>query len=47
MELITNALSNENPEEAIQALIDTMPEHAEEIQILVEAFSAMSEQADE
>ena len=47
MELITNALSSENPEEAIQTLIDTMPEHAEEIQMLVEAFSALTVQADE
>ena len=47
MELITNALSSENPEEAIQALIEAMPEQAEEIQLLVEMFSTMSEQGEE
>ena len=43
MELITNALSSENPEEAIQALTEAMPERAEEIQMLADVFSAMSE----
>ena len=47
MAMISNALSGDNPEEAIQAIIDTMPEHAEEIQALVEIFSAMNGQADE
>ncbi len=46
MELITNALSSENPEEAIQKLTEAMPEHAEEIQMFVTVFAAMSEQAD-
>ena len=47
MELITEALSGENPEEAIQALIDKMPEHAEEIQTLVEVFTATDGQGEE
>ena len=47
MELITNALSDENPEEAVQALIEAMPEQAEEIRQFVELFSTMIEQAEE
>ena len=46
MGLITNALSGENPEEAIQALTKAMPEQAEEIKMLVDVFSSMSEQED-
>ncbi len=42
MEIITNALSGGNPEESVQALIDTMPEHADQILALVEIFSAMN-----
>lgn len=44
MGLITDALSSENPEEAIQALTEAMPEHAEEIRLFVDIFTAMSEQ---
>ncbi|MBR3740383.1 MAG: hypothetical protein IKN04_07960 [Clostridia bacterium] len=47
MEMITNALSSENPEEAIQALIEAMPEQAEEIQAFAEIISAMTEQSEE
>ena len=44
MGMITDALSGENPEQAIQELIDRMPEHAEEIRMFAEVFSAMSGQ---
>ena len=44
MEQITNALSSDNPEEAIQALIEAMPEQAEEIKMLADIISSMSEQ---
>ena len=44
MELITDALSGENPEEAIQALTEAMPEQAEEIRLLADLFSSMSGQ---
>ena len=44
--MITDALSGENPEQAIQELIDRMPEHAEEIRMFAEVFSAMSGQDD-
>ena len=47
MEMITDALSSDNPEEAIQALLDTMPEQAEEIQALVDIFSALNGQDNE
>ena len=46
MEMITNALSSENPEEAIQALTEAMPEKAEEIKLFAEIISAMSEQSE-
>ena len=41
MQLITEALSSENPEEALQALTEAMPEQAEKIQTLAEIFSSM------
>ena len=41
MDLISQALSSENPEEAIQKLIEAMPEHAEEIRTFAEIFSTM------
>ncbi len=47
MEMISGALSGENPEEAIQALTEAMPEHAEEIGMLAELFSSMSGQEEE
>ncbi len=47
MELITSALSSENPEEAIDALVEKMPDRAEEIRALVEVFYAMSGQGEE
>ena len=47
MEQIAGALSSENPEGAIQAIIDAMPEQAEEIQMLVELFSNIREQGGE
>ena len=43
----TEALSGENPEEAVQALIEKMPDQANEIRIFAEIFSAMGEQNDE
>lgn len=47
MNLITEALSGENPEEAVQALIEKMPDQANEIRMFAEIFSAMGEQNDE
>ena len=47
MELITGALSSENPEEAIEALIEKMPDRAEEIRALVEVISSLSGQGEE
>lgn len=47
MEMISNALSSENPKEAIQALAEAMPEKAQEIQLFAEIFSLMSEQNEE
>ena len=47
MELVTQALSSENPEEAIQELIEAMPEHAEEIRTFAEVFSSISDQGQE
>ena len=44
MGMITSALNSDNPEEAIQELIDRMPEHADEIRLLVDVFSAMGGQ---
>ncbi len=44
MDRITSALSGENPEEAINALIEAMPDKAEEIQMFVQIFSALIEQ---
>ena len=44
MEMITNALSSENPAEAIQALAEAMPDQAEEIKAFAEIFTAISEQ---
>lgn len=44
MEKITNALTSENPEEAIQKLTEAMPEKAEEIKLFAEIFTAMSAQ---
>ena len=47
MNLTTEALSGENPEEAVQALIEKMPDQANEIRMFAEIFSAMGEQNDE
>ena len=47
MEMITNALSSENPEGAIQALTEAMPEQAEEIKLFADIISAMSQQSEE
>ena len=47
MDMITNAVTSENPEEAVQALIEAMPEQAEEIRMFADAFAAMSELNDE
>ena len=44
MDLISQAMSGENPEEAIQKLIEAMPEHAEEIRTFAEIFSSISDQ---
>lgn len=44
MEMITHALSGENPEEAIRELVEAMPEKAEEIRMLADAFAFMSDQ---
>ena len=44
MDLISQAMSSENPEEAIQKLIEAMPEHAEEIRTFAEIFSSISDQ---
>ena len=38
---VSQAVSGENPEEAIQKLIEAMPEHAEEIRTFAEIFSTM------
>ncbi|MBQ6959475.1 MAG: hypothetical protein IJP78_00700 [Clostridia bacterium] len=47
MEMISNALSSDNPKEAIQALAEAMPEKAQEIQLFAEIFSLMSERNEE
>ena len=47
MELINKALSSDNPEEAVQALTEAMPDQADEIRMFADIFSAMSEQNDE
>ena len=44
MEIITHALSGENPEEAIGELVKAMPEKAEEIRMLADVFASMSVQ---
>ncbi len=44
MQMITDALAGDNPEGAVQELIDRMPEHADEIRMLVAVFSAISGQ---
>ena len=40
-------VTGENPEEAVQALIEKMPDQANEIRMFAEIFSAMGEQNDE
>ena len=47
MEIITEALSSEDPEAAIQKLIEAMPEYAEEISLFAEILAMMTEQAGE
>ena len=47
MESISQALSGENPEEAIRKLIEDMPEHAEEIRTFAEIFSSISDRNQE
>ena len=47
MDMITNAVTSENPEEAVQALIEAMPEQAEEIRMFADAFAAMRELNDD
>lgn len=47
MDLVNSAMTGENPEEAIRELQETMPDHAEDIRMLVDVFSSMSEQAGE
>ena len=47
MEMITEALSSEDPEAAMQKLIEAMPEHAEEIRMFAEILAMMTEQAGE
>ena len=44
MDKITDALTSESPEEAVQALAEAMPEKAEEIRMLADVFSALSGQ---
>ena len=39
MEMITNAVTSDNPEDAVQALAEAMPDKAEEIKILADAFA--------
>ena len=46
MEKITNALTDENPEKAVQALAEAIPDKAEEIRMLADVFSSMSEDND-
>ena len=43
MEKIAGVLEAENPEEAVQALVEAMPEQEETIRMLVEIFASMSE----
>ena len=47
MEMISNALSSGNPEEAIQALTEAMPEQADEIRMFADVFASMTEQSEE
>lgn len=47
MEQISEAMSGENPEEAIRNLIEAMPEHAEDIRMFAEVFSSISDQNQE
>lgn len=47
MDLISQAMSSESPDEAIQALTEAMPEQAEKIQFFVEIFSTLSGQNEE
>ena len=47
MAMITNALSSDNPEEAIQALTELMPEKAEEIKLFAEIITMLSEQSEQ
>ena len=47
MELITSALSGEKPEEAVQALMEAMPEQAEEIRMFADMILSMSEQGED
>ena len=42
MEKITGALEAENPEEAVQALVEAMPEQEETIRMFAEIFASMS-----
>ena len=44
MEMITHALSGESPEEAIRELAAAMPEKAEEIRMLADAFASVYDQ---
>ena len=41
MEKISEALAGENPEEAVQLLVEAMPEQEEQIRMLAEVFSAL------
>ena len=47
MEMINNALSSDNPEEAIQALTEAMPEQADEIGMLADVFASMTKHGEE
>ena len=42
MDLISQAVSSENPDEAIDKLVEAMPDHEEEIRTFAELFSTMS-----
>ena len=46
MAQIEEALSSDNPEEAIRALTEAMPEHAEEIQVFAELFTQYAQLGD-
>ena len=47
MEKISEAISAEDPDEAVQALVDAMPEHEEEIRMFADVFTALGGQAGE